>query len=119
MAFALDNNRGRDGEAFQAEHFAVLHDEQQGWINVTGNGPYDNAQRELQEIPDSPAFRFRGSPASDMIISSEVNAVRLTVAPIPQHLHRTHGDAVVWTGSAAAVLDWRGRSISGRSFMNT
>src|SRR3989441_9773047 len=28
VAFALDNNRGRDGEAFQAEHFVVLHDEQ-------------------------------------------------------------------------------------------
>src|SRR3989454_1248443 len=27
VAFALDNNRGRDGEAFQAEHFVVLHDE--------------------------------------------------------------------------------------------
>ena len=30
VAFALDNNRGRDGEALQAEHFVVLHDEGEG-----------------------------------------------------------------------------------------
>jgi hypothetical protein len=31
LAFALDNNRGSDGSAYQAEHFyAVLHDERQG-----------------------------------------------------------------------------------------
>jgi hypothetical protein len=30
VAFALDNNRGRDGEAWQAEHFVVLHDEGEG-----------------------------------------------------------------------------------------
>src|SRR6266571_354272 len=32
VAFALDNNRRRDGEAFQAEHFVVLHDERKGWM---------------------------------------------------------------------------------------
>jgi len=42
VAFALDNNRGRDGEAFQAEHFVVLHDEHEGWTDIAGNGPYDN-----------------------------------------------------------------------------
>jgi hypothetical protein len=29
--FALDNNRGRDGDDYQAEHFLVLHDEKTGW----------------------------------------------------------------------------------------
>ncbi len=33
VAFAIDNNRGRDGNAYQAEHFyAVLHDEHHGWM---------------------------------------------------------------------------------------
>ena len=30
VTFALDNNRGRDGESWQAEHFVVLHDEGEG-----------------------------------------------------------------------------------------
>ncbi len=30
VAFALDNNRGRDGKSWQAEHFVVLHDEGEG-----------------------------------------------------------------------------------------
>ena len=34
VAFALDNNRGRDGESWQAEHFVVLHDEHEGWISL-------------------------------------------------------------------------------------
>ena len=45
VALALDNNRGRDGEAYQAEHFVVLHDERHGWMNVTGNGPYENGSQ--------------------------------------------------------------------------
>jgi hypothetical protein len=37
VAFAIDNNRGRDSNAYsnayQAEHFyAVLHDEHHGWM---------------------------------------------------------------------------------------
>jgi len=40
VAFALDNNRGRDGESWQAEHFVVLHDEREGWISLQGTGPY-------------------------------------------------------------------------------
>ena len=35
-----DNNRGRDGHAYQAEHFyAVLHDERHGWVHVSGGQP--------------------------------------------------------------------------------
>ena len=30
VAFALDNNRGRDGDTWQAEHFVVMHDEHRG-----------------------------------------------------------------------------------------
>lgn|GEM_PF-6984486 len=30
VTFAIDNNRGRDGENYQAEHFLVLHNEKQG-----------------------------------------------------------------------------------------
>jgi hypothetical protein len=43
VAFALDNNRGRDGDSWQAEHFVVLHDELNGWPALTGNGAYANS----------------------------------------------------------------------------
>src|SRR3989441_341557 len=48
VAFALDNNRGRDVEAFQAEHFVVLHDERKGWIDVLGSGPYDKDRKSTR-----------------------------------------------------------------------
>src|SRR5437879_12894206 len=53
VAFALDTNRGRDGDVYQAEHFAVLHDERQGWVDLAGNGAYDNMEKALLGLPDS------------------------------------------------------------------
>src|SRR5438445_10535120 len=70
VAFALDNNRGRDGEASQAEHFVVLHDERDGWMDVAGNGPYDNLKKELDRIPDSPFFQSTGAPEPGPPITS-------------------------------------------------
>src|SRR5207244_4365034 len=69
VAFALDNNRGRDGEAFQAEHFVVLHDEQDGWMDVAGNGPYDNPKKELARIPDSPFFQFTSATEAGLTLT--------------------------------------------------
>src|SRR3982750_4580299 len=48
VAFALDNNRGRDGESYQAEHFLVLHDERLGWMTLAGNGPYENRKQRTE-----------------------------------------------------------------------
>jgi len=61
VAFALDNNRGQDGEHFQAEHFAVLHDEHKGWLRVQGSGAYPNPAGVLRTIPDSRDFAFSGA----------------------------------------------------------
>ena len=60
VAFALDNNRGRDGESWQAEHFVVLHDEQEGWVSLQGSGAYENSTHELQTIPPSSFFQIEG-----------------------------------------------------------
>ena len=79
VAFALDNNRGVDGKKFQAEHFVVLHDAGRGWIEVKGNGAYDNSQGDLLKIPDSPSFRFQGTPETGMSIVSGANHLTLTV----------------------------------------
>ncbi|HJU06327.1 MAG TPA: hypothetical protein VJ692_14360 [Nitrospiraceae bacterium] len=114
VAFALDNNRGRDGDAFQAEHFVVLHDERIGWIDVAGNGSYDNTKQDLLRIPDSPYFQFEGTPATGLTISSPANTLTLRIDPIPQRQHRTHERSTLWLGSAPAVLTWQGRAIQGR-----
>jgi len=114
VAFALDNNRGRDGDAYQAEHFLVLHDKRDGWITLTGNGAYENLTHELRVIPDSPFFQFQGTPGTGMIITSAPNRLTLTIEPIPQRTGNRHNSAVTWMGSAPAVLTWNGRTIPGR-----
>jgi hypothetical protein len=114
VAFALDNNRGRDGENWQAEHFVVLHDQRRGWIPMEGNGSYDNSTKGLSGIPASPTFHFLGSPEHGLTISSSPNALELRIQPIPIRLERTHEGAEYWLGSAAATLQWDHREISGR-----
>jgi hypothetical protein len=83
VALALDNNRGRDGEAYQAEHFVVLHDERRGWMNAVGNGPYENGSKELKAIPDSPVFRFQGTPLTGITIIA--NRMSSRSASTPSH----------------------------------
>src|SRR5690348_9200299 len=77
VAFALDNNRGRDGDAYQAEHFLVLHDERQGWVKLAGNGLFQNTKGDLRTIPDSPFFRFQGTPRTGLTITSDMNHLTL------------------------------------------
>lgn len=114
VAFALDNNRGRDGSAYQAEHFVVLHDEQQGWISVQGTGAYPNRHHDLAAIPDSAYFQFLGSPLSGMTITSPTNQLTLRIDAVEPRLRRQHDGSMSWLGSAPAVLTWRDRRITGR-----
>ncbi len=114
VAFALDNNRGRDGESFQAEHFLVLHEEGHGWVELTGNGFFDNTTHDLKTIPDSPSFTFQGSPRAGMTIISEVNRLTLRLDAIPQRTGNRHHGVVTWMGSAPAVLTWKDRTLHGR-----
>ena len=114
VAFALDTNRGQDGEEFQAEHFVVLHDERKGWVRLSGNGKYPNPAGALAAIPDSKDFAFQGSAEKGMTVKSATNGVELEVAPIPKILERRKGSATYWLGSAAATLRWDGRTIPGR-----
>ncbi|MGH7254914.1 MAG: hypothetical protein ACREI3_03980, partial [Nitrospirales bacterium] len=114
VAFALDTNRGRDGETWQAEHFVVLHDEPRGWVDLEGGGPYQNHQKALLELPDSPAFTFEGTPATGLIVRSAVNNLSLRVSPLPELLTRSHDEGQVVMGSAPAVLTWSGRRLEGR-----
>lgn len=114
VAFALDNTRGRDGDAYQAQHFLVLHDEKTGWVRLDGNNRYENVGKELQTIPDSPFFHFQGTPRTGMTIVGESNRLMLKIEPVPFRINRSHGGAMMRMGSAPAVLTWRDRVIPGR-----
>ncbi len=114
VAFALDNNRGRDGKDFQAEHFVVLHDEHQGWIRVRGNGSYPNPNQELKTIPNSETFQFQGNPERGITIESPANQIKLSLKPVNYQLENKKGLAHLRMGSAPAVLHWGQRTIRGR-----
>lgn len=114
VAFALDTNRGRDGDAYQAEHFVVLYNEHQGWIDAAGTGFFANTKHELLPIPDSPVFQFTGTPQTGLTIASPVNHLVLTIAPLPERVARGDAETIYRMGSAAATLTWRDRTIHGR-----
>ena len=114
VAFAIDNNRGQDGNSWQADHFVVLYDELIGWQDMQGNGLYDNPDHKLETIPDSKYFSFRGSPADGMVITSVVNELQLRIAPVSTVISHRKGMSEYRLGSAAATLSWNGRMIRGR-----
>jgi hypothetical protein len=114
VAFALDTNRGRDGDAWQAEHFVVLHDAGTGWQPVAGNGAYPNPGHALTALPDSPAFTFSGTPARGLRIRAKGDGPDLAVGPETPYIERRMGLAVYRIGSAPATLRWAGREVPGR-----
>lgn len=114
VALALDNNRGKDDEAYQAEHFVMLHDERQGWIEMQGSGSYETLAKDLLSIPDSSTFQFHGNPETGITIISEPNALSLTISAISKSSSRTHDGGEMWMGSAPATLQWKDRTLAGR-----
>ena len=114
VAFALDNNRGQDGESWQAEHFVVLHDERQGWVPLLGSGAYENSTHELQTIPPSSFFQVTGRPQSGLSIHSQPNGLTLSIDPIPIRFERAYQGGRYWLGSASAQLQWNSRTLKGR-----
>ncbi len=114
LLFALDNNRGVDRGEFQAEHFGVLYDQQQGWIDLVGIGEYNNPTGILTRIPDSVAFKFSGQPSEGITILSRANDLRLEINPLAIRLQDNSGLRRQSWSSATAVLYWQGRTIPGR-----
>ena len=115
VAFAIDNNRGRKGEEYQAEHFVILHDENQGWVEIPGYGKYENLPGELRNIPDSPYFSFEGNSHRGLTITARDVPLSLELAPIELKVVRTVEDRGIFAmGSAAATLHWKDRTLRGR-----
>lgn len=112
--FAIDNNRGRDGESYQADHFIVMYDDRKGWIELQGSEHYDNTAKLLETIPDSAFFQFRGTLATGTTMRSPANAMAMTVEPVPRVLYRENADGIFWVGGAPATLEWGKRHLQGR-----
>lgn len=115
ITFALDNNRGRDGDAWQTEHLLMLlHDEQNGWQELKGTGPFDNTQQKLSQIPNSPYFEFIGKTTTGLTINNLQRHLTLEVGPITRHLERKDGDSLYQMGSSSGTIEWQGRTLTGR-----
>jgi hypothetical protein len=111
---AHDNNRGRDGDAYQADHWIAMYDEATGWIDVKGSAHYPNTARLLERIPASEHFVFTGTPETGVAMTGATNDMILRVSPLPKTLYRENEDGIFWVGGAPATLEWKGRKLMGR-----
>ncbi len=114
VAFALDTNRGRDGDEYQAEHFVVFHDEHKGWIKLKGNGAYPNETKTLIDIPDSGVFQFGGDKEEGISVVSKSNSILLTTGPLRDFLDYRVDNRETTISSGTASLTWDGRILVGR-----
>ena len=114
VAFVLDSNRGRDGDTWQAEHLVVLlHSEQEGWQELKGSGTYENKEKKLDKIPNSPFFEFQGDPTRGLTIKNSGNQLTLEIRPIKERVSRKEGDSHYRMGSASGTMTWQGRTLDG------
>jgi hypothetical protein len=114
VAFALDTNRGVAGDEHQAEHFAVLYDSREGWIDLDGSTDFPNEQGALLDYPDSPYFVFSGEPYAIDQVRSVPNDLRLSLDALEPRVTIADDATVFSMASAAAELEWHGRRIPGR-----
>lgn len=113
--FALDTNRGRAGDTFQAEHFVVGYADGEGFLNLKKTGLYENKPKELIGIPSSEFFQFEGTARRGLMVRSPVNQLELAIKPIPRTLDiATVNDGFYWVGATPATMKLNGRRIEGR-----
>lgn len=111
---AHDNNRGQTGDQFFADHWIMMYAEGTGVVPIVGSAHYPNPGRELQIIPDSEHFRFRGAIESGIRMVSATNGMEMSVGRLVPVLRRQTEDRDYWIGAAPATLRWRGRTLNGR-----
>ncbi len=114
VAFAIDNDRSRRGNNFDADAHVFLHDEREGWVRISGNGAYKNGKKELLRIPDSPDFQFSGEVQSGITLESPRNRLKLVAEPMLERFSRVTNDSIFSMGSTSAALFWKDRVIPGR-----
>lgn len=114
VLFALDTNRGRAGDAYQAEHFVALYDATAGWVDVPGYAEFPNAEGRLLEWPASPYFEARGRPFDGLEVTSTRAALALAVEPLVPRVTVEDERTLFSMASAAATLELDGREVRGR-----
>ena len=114
VLFALDTNRGRAGDEYQAEHFVAMWDEVAGWVELEGNTRIPNPQGALLGYPESPYFEFTGEPYALVGLNSTPNGLSVQIGALIER-ETVGDDATVFSlASAPATLNWDARSIQGR-----
>ncbi len=112
--FALDTNRGRDGDEYQADHFVAAYADGEGFLELHGHGRFENRARRLEEVPSSYYYRFDGSPGSGLTVTSPINAIEVSIDPLERTLLIEPGNGYFWVGGAAARMMYGGRTLQGR-----
>ena len=112
--FALDTNRGRDGDAYQADHFFAAYADGEGFLDLHGHGRFDNTEKQMASTPSSYYFRFDGTPETGLTMSSPINGIEMSIEPLERTLLIEPGDGYFWVGAAAARMSYGKRTLSGR-----
>jgi hypothetical protein len=68
----------------------------------------------LQHIPTLSFFQIYGIPQTGLTIVSPPNDLTVSVESIPNWLDQVYQEGRYWLGSAAAVLQWKGRTLKSR-----
>jgi len=114
VVFAFDANRGREDAAEQAEFFAVLWVEGEGWRDLEGTGDLGGEEISYETIPSNGSFAVTGTVDSGIAIASERNGLELTIDAMQLRRQSEQDGARFDTGSTAATLALGERLISGR-----
>ncbi len=112
--FAIDNNRGRTGNKYFADHWGTMYDAKQGWVRIEGFRHYENTERTLTEIPPSEFFQFAGAPETGLSFKSAQNDLAMQIGSLRPDLLRKRDEGRFWVGAADARMTWKGRQITGR-----
>lgn len=114
VAFAIDNNRGRYGDTYQADHFIEYFDETDGYRRIKGDGRYQNTSRQVEQIPPSFNWRSSGTPAQGISLMSVTNALKLITRPLTPIYRNEDSTGEFWVSAAGATLITGARIIYGR-----
>lgn len=112
--FALDTNRGRDGDAYQADHFFAAYADGEGFLDLHGHGRFDNTAKHMETVPSSYYFRFDGTPETGLTMTSPINQLEISIEPLERTLLLEPGNDYFWVGAAAARMTYGERVLHGR-----
>ena len=112
VAFAIDNNRQRAVDYYEADHATFMYDGETGFVDIAGYGKYDTADHTLLHVPDSASFTFERDQ-TQTVMQSMTEDLILSFGELDAHFHDSRPEASILMGIAPATLSWRGRELTG------